>query len=80
MSDDKSSDLGKVTCSLRRTVVAGSYQTCVLTYAAGFTGIDDPYEPSRHAEIELNTLDNSAVKNAGRIVRYLVARGFLLPD
>jgi hypothetical protein len=41
MSDDKSSDLGKVTCGLRGPVVAGSYQTCVLTYAAGFAGIDD---------------------------------------
>ena len=36
-----SDDLGKVTCSLRGSVVAGSWQTCVLTYTAGFAGIDD---------------------------------------
>ena len=34
-------DLGKATSSLRGHVVAGSYQTCVLTYTAGFAGIDD---------------------------------------
>lgn len=41
MPDDPSSDLGKVTCSLRQRVEAGSYQTCKLTYTAGFAGIDD---------------------------------------
>ncbi len=41
MSKTKSSDLGKVSCSLRGSVTAGSYQTCVLTYMAGFAGIDD---------------------------------------
>lgn len=34
-------DLGTVSCSLRGDVVAGSYQTCVLTYKAGQAGIDD---------------------------------------
>lgn len=41
MSDSKADDLGKVTCNLRGAIVAGSYQTCVLTYTAGFAGIDD---------------------------------------
>lgn len=36
-----SDDLGKVTCNLRGAVTAGSCQTCVLTYTAGFAGIDD---------------------------------------
>ncbi len=36
-----SNDLGKVACSLRGSVVAGSFQTCRLTYTAGFAGIDD---------------------------------------
>jgi len=36
-----SDDPGKVTCSLRGSVVAGSWQTCLLTYTAGFAGIDD---------------------------------------
>ena len=40
-SDPQSADLGRVTCSLKGRVAAGSYQTCVLTYTAGFAGIDD---------------------------------------
>lgn len=38
---DKSDDLGRVSCSLKGTVAAGSWQTCVLRYTAGFAGIDD---------------------------------------
>ena len=40
-SDDNSSDVGSVTCSLRGAVEAGSFQSCTLTYTAGFSGIDD---------------------------------------
>ena len=35
------SELGRITCSLRGSVIAGSWQTCVLKYTAGFAGIDD---------------------------------------
>ena len=41
MPDSHSSDLGKVRCSLRGRVVAGSWRTCVVTYTAGFAGVDD---------------------------------------
>ena len=41
MARQRAADLGKVTCSLRGSVVAGSWQTCSLTYTAGFAGIDD---------------------------------------
>jgi hypothetical protein len=41
MPNNQTHDLGKVSCSLRGSVVAGSFQTCVLTYTAGFSGIDD---------------------------------------
>lgn len=41
MAEQRASDLGKVSCSLKGNIVAGSYQTCVLTYTAGFAGIDD---------------------------------------
>jgi hypothetical protein len=41
MSQSKSNELGKVKCSLRGSVVAGSWRTCVLTYTAGLAGIDD---------------------------------------
>ncbi len=36
-----SEDLGRVRCSLVGNVPAGSWQTCRLTYTAGFAGIDD---------------------------------------
>ena len=38
---DKSNDLGRATCSLKGTVAAGSWQTCMLHYTAGFAGVDD---------------------------------------
>ena len=41
MTSSDQLDLGKATCSLRGRVVAGSYRTCILTYTAGFAGIDD---------------------------------------
>jgi hypothetical protein len=41
MTASQSLDLGKITCSLRGKIVAGSYQTCTITYTAGVAGIDD---------------------------------------
>lgn len=38
---DNMDDVGRVTCSLKGTVAAGSWQTCVLRYTAGFAGVDD---------------------------------------
>ena len=43
----------------------------------GFTGIDDPYEPPAHPEIELDTVCRSVAENAARILDYLVHRGFI---
>ena len=43
----------------------------------GFTGIDDPYEPPAHPEIELDTVCRSVAENAARILDYLICRGFL---
>ncbi|MFL6212219.1 MAG: bifunctional sulfate adenylyltransferase/adenylylsulfate kinase [Pyrinomonadaceae bacterium] len=42
-----------------------------------FTGIDDPYEPPRHAEITLDTITHTPDENARRIVTYLIERGFV---
>ncbi|MFP6763512.1 MAG: hypothetical protein VB858_07840, partial [Planctomycetaceae bacterium] len=41
METSAADDPGTVRCSLRGSVTAGSWQTCVLTYTAGFAGIDD---------------------------------------
>lgn len=41
MPAKSTSEVGHVRCSLRGSVVAGSFQTCRLTYTAGEAGIDD---------------------------------------
>ena len=43
----------------------------------GFTGIDDPYEAPRHAEIVLDTVNHTAEGNAHRILDCLIERGFI---
>jgi sulfate adenylyltransferase len=42
-----------------------------------FTGIDDPYEAPKHAEITLDTVRCSAEENARLILNYLIERGFV---
>jgi sulfate adenylyltransferase len=42
-----------------------------------FTGIDDPYEPPEHPEIELDTVTFSAEENARAILGVILARGFV---
>ncbi len=43
----------------------------------GFTGIDDPYESPRHAEIVLDTVNCAAEDNAHLILDCLIERGFI---
>jgi sulfate adenylyltransferase len=43
----------------------------------GFTGIDDPYEPPRNAEMRLDTVSYTAEENARLILDYLIQRGFV---
>ncbi len=43
----------------------------------GFTGIDDPYEAPRHAEIRLDTVRFSPEENASLILRFLQDKGFV---
>jgi sulfate adenylyltransferase len=42
-----------------------------------FTGIDDPYEPPEHPEIELDTVACSPEENARTILGAILARGFV---
>lgn len=60
--------------------VKGMYAKARRGEIKGFTGIDDPYEPPRHAEITLDTVSTKANKNAHQIVAFLKARGFLQTD
>ena len=43
----------------------------------GFTGIDDPYEPPRNAELVLKTVKQDAEENAQKVSEYLKERGFI---
>ncbi len=57
--------------------VKGLYAKARRGEIKGFTGIDDPYEPPHHPEIELDTVHHTAEENAHKIIDYLIERGFL---
>ncbi|HEX6046307.1 MAG TPA: bifunctional sulfate adenylyltransferase/adenylylsulfate kinase [Pyrinomonadaceae bacterium] len=60
-----------------RRDVKGMYLKARRGELKNFTGIDDPYEPPVHAELELETSKNSAEENARLVIAYLVERGLL---
>ncbi len=62
-------------CEARDT--KGMYAKARRGEITGFTGIDDPYEPPLAPEIALDTITNDAEDNAGRIIDWLAARGFV---
>jgi sulfate adenylyltransferase len=55
----------------------GMYARARRGEITGWTGIDDPYEAPKHAEIVLDTVSQSAEKNARRIIDYLANVGFV---
>ncbi len=57
--------------------VKGMYAKARRGEIKDFTGIDDPYEAPLHAEVTLNTVDNTPEKNAVAILNELIARGFV---
>jgi len=57
--------------------VKGLYAKARRGEIKGFTGIDDPYEPPNNPEISLDTVNNTAEKNAHLIAEFLIKRGFL---
>ncbi len=57
--------------------VKGMYAKARRGEIKGFTGIDDPYEAPRNAEIVLNTVDYTPAENACQILNYLVSQGFI---
>jgi len=60
-----------------RRDVKGMYAKARRGEIKGFTGIDDPYEPPRRAEIILDTVSHMAEENAHLILDYLVDQGFV---
>ena len=57
--------------------VKGMYAKARRGEIAGFTGIDDPYEPPLRPEITLDTLKLSPEENAHLILRLIKERGFV---
>lgn len=57
--------------------VKGMYAMARQGGIAGFTGVDDPYEPPRHAELILQTVGMTPQENARRVLDYLVERGLV---
>lgn len=57
--------------------VKGMYKKARRGEIKNFTGIDDPYEPPVSAELELDTLNNTAEENARSIIHYLKEQHFL---
>ena len=60
--------------------VKGMYARARRGEITGFTGVDDPYEPPSHPEIELDTVDHSVRENAQRILDYLAREGFIFAN
>jgi adenylyl-sulfate kinase len=60
--------------------VKGMYAKAKKGELAGFTGVDDAYEPPPTPEISISTQTGTARESAGSIIRYLTARGFLVKE
>ncbi len=60
-----------------RRDVKGMYKKARSGELKNFTGIDDPYEPPVGAELELDTLAQTAEENARAIINYLRERQYL---
>jgi sulfate adenylyltransferase len=57
--------------------VKGLYAQARRGEIKDFTGIDDPYEPPQHAEVNLDTVSYTPEENADVILDYLVHQGFI---
>ena len=62
-------------CEQRDT--KGLYAKARRGEIAGFTGIDDPYEPPEHPELILETVESSPEANARIVLSYLARCGFI---
>lgn len=58
--------------------VKGFYAKARTGGVAGFTGVDDPYEPPTNAEIVLQTVGTTPEANAQRVLDYLVGEGLVI--
>jgi len=57
----------------------GLYKKARSGQITGFTGIDDPYEEPKNAEIVIDTQSNAPEQSAAKILGYLETGGYLRP-
>jgi sulfate adenylyltransferase len=60
--------------------VKGMYKLAREGKIKNFTGIDDPYESPVNPELTIDTVNESVVENAERIVNFLLEKGFILEN
>jgi sulfate adenylyltransferase len=57
--------------------IKGLYAKARRGEIKGFTGIDDPYEEPRNAELVLDTVDTTPEENARIIIDFITKKGFI---
>ena len=57
----------------------GLYKKARAGEIKGFTGIDDPYEAPKNAELHLKPADHSVDENVQQCLEFLASKGFLNP-
>jgi adenylylsulfate kinase len=57
--------------------VKGLYRRARAGEIKNFTGIDDPYEPPDHPEVECRTDQETPEESARKILEFLASRGYL---
>jgi adenylyl-sulfate kinase len=58
----------------------GLYKKALAGEITGFTGVDDPYEEPEHAELVVNTLEESPQESLQHVMTTLVELGYLESD
>ena len=62
-------------CEQRDT--KGLYARARRGELVNFTGIDAPYEPPQHPELQIDTVTQTAEENAHRVIAHLIGKGFV---
>jgi sulfate adenylyltransferase len=60
--------------------VKGMYALAKEGAIKSFTGVDDVYEPPLYPEIRINTIENTPMESALKIINYLKEKSFLSKD
>ncbi len=63
-----------------RRDVKGLYKRALAGEIANFTGISDPYEPPENPEVVCYTHRETVEESVAKIMAYLEAQGWLLPE